>query len=649
LGPYRISGDAGINTPPDWTRIDSYANDFIKSPMDTGNTNSENLDIWTGYRYTIDSLDTYPVWQGIKMEAAAFKYLLYKDTTYGNKVKHTILAQIRFNSKKNIGYNVATWPKPNGQKKPNYESGVNEALWLTRLLYSYDYTKELFTSTEKVEAENYFNSSAHFFSSVIDDKLSQCFPNRLKNDFLTRSYMASPNGVPQWGANAIYISGKSYPRYSVWKDGFVYTHRNSNGTLGNKITQISLNYNNRMFDKMAFVGMCGILTSDTNLVWNAKQTAKEWIIAGVWPDGTYGEYERNGDYTNPNQGAMLYGSKDIQFIVNLADALARRGDYSIYEFSTKDGVHGTEIPISSNSKKSLKTILDRYSQNAIGNPDIYYGDVAPLNRIDINNEIKNTQFTINHVTFDYNLSISNKYYKSNFYESVYTRDPSYIGTVPYPTVNLSSAGKVWIPWSGTGAEKPGVLFMFSKMEKINPYRPKNAPLGISVTDITSKSARIDLLPQYSQGPIYKMILGDSSLSVIKNMEIYNYPYTIDSLKPNTIYNIYLVLDTSGININTVFRTLPLVITSTKSEIECEKTIFFPNPVLLGDPINISGIWEESKIEIYNSIGFMVYSKSISAGSGNIEIKDFIPKKSGIFLVKIKNKYGKSQSSRLIFN
>jgi hypothetical protein len=530
-----VAGDAGANTPPDWTRINQYADDFKASPSDTGNTNNEALDIWTGYRFTIDSLNQYPYWQGIKMEAAGFKYLLFGDTAYGLAVRRTLLAQVRFEHPIHVGYNVANWPAPAGaNKRPNYESGVPEALWLQRLVYSYDYTQNLYTSQERQEIEDYLQGGARYFSNIIHTNFARCFPNRLQNDYSVKGYMAVPGGVPQW-SSPIYATPTS-TRHQIWGDGYVYTHRNADGTLGNKITILSYNYNNRMFDKMAFIGMAGLLTGDSALIKNARQTVKEFIMYGSWPDGTYGEYERNGDYGNPNQGALLYGSKNLQAMVFLADAFARKGDYSLYNFSTTEGVHGTQVP-TGGQPKSILSILTRYANVAVGNPALYYGSVAPLNRIDINNENTNTQYTINHVTWDYLLAIANKYYQSDYLKKVYTRQAS-VGGVPYPTKNLTSAGMVWLPWAGSGAEFPGVLFMFSQLENLKPFVvPCQTVQGAAVASIGSDSAILTYSPNLGAASGYRVEYKPSSATTWTAVRVTGTRYVLDNLAPSTAYQV----------------------------------------------------------------------------------------------------------------
>ncbi len=529
-GPYRLAGDAGTNTPPDWTRISQYADDFRASPMDTGNRNDEDLDIWTGYRYTIDSLEQYPVWQGIKMAAAGFRFLLTGDTSYGNPVRRTLLAQVRFTHPTHQGYDVSTWPIPaSSQRRPTPESGAKEAVWLCRLLFAYDYTKGLFTAAEQAEVEDYLARSARYFSTRTHTQLRFNFPNRLRNDYATRVGAAAPGGVPQW-TPPIYMP-QTTSSHAVWPNGQVYTHRNADGSLGNAIPRLASFYNNRVYEKMHFMGLCGLLTGDTTLVWNAKQAAKEFIMFSVFPDGTFGEYERNGNYGNPHQGTWMYGGLNLQAVIMLADALARRGDFSLYQFQTRDGAHNMVVP-AGGRPKSLELVLDKVAQNAVGNPGIFYNTTAPNNRLDVGFEGTN-RFGTNHCTWDYLLAVANKYYQKPLWRDTYLRRAA--GAVPYPTSGFGTAAKVWIPWSGTGAEYPGFLFMFGQMESVRVYAstPCDAPTAVNASNITTTGARINYTSGAQMLRIQVRPAGGNWTSITDNAA----PTTLTNLQPGTAYEV----------------------------------------------------------------------------------------------------------------
>lgn len=461
-GPYLRLGDAGTNTPGDWQRILQFRDEFVRSPYDSGNSDAQHLDLWTGYSSTIDSLDQYPVWQGIKLQAAAFCYLVEGDTLAGRLAKEVLLRQVRMvPGPGRNGLRTANWPLPGGQKKPNYESGTKECVWLGRLALAYDYVLPLLAPAERAEVVQYLRGSATYFARRAQQRLEGRFPNRARGDYSLRLYTAAPGGARGLRPDPIYAEpgSKNPPAYG----SRVYTHVNADGQLGNAIPRLVQDYNNRTAERMAFVLLAGLLAGDDYLVREAKTYQREWLMFSVYPDGTYGEYERNGNYGNPSTGAMWYGALCLQSYIRSADLLSRVGDNSLYTFSTRQGAFNTAVAAGA-SPKSLRTVLDRYVDNLRGQNPIYHGSVAPDTRIDNYNESPDDRFGTRYATWDYILALANRHYRSALYRRVYQRTEP--GTLPYPAKGYSSAGKVWLPWGGTGAEVPGWLFMYG--EELQP-------------------------------------------------------------------------------------------------------------------------------------------------------------------------------------
>ena len=458
-GPYKLAGDAGPNTPGDWQRIREYADEFCKSPFDSGNSGDWGLDLWTGYDRTIDSLDQYPIWQGIKLEAAAFTYLVAGDQKAGHLAKQCLMRQIRMaKGAKRIGLDVGAWPWPKeSNKKPTFEAGTKECTWLLRLALTYDYILPLLSLKEREEVVSYLRGSATYFARRAQKRFEECFPARAWNDYGQRIYLADPQGVRFFKPDPIYEPAEkdTPPAYG----NMICTHVNADGSLGNPISRLAVIYNNRTAERMTFVLMAGLLSGDEWLVREAKSYQKEWLMFSVYPDGTYGEYERNGNYGNPSQGAMWYGALCLQSYILSADWTARRGDSTLYKMSTRDGAFNTVMP-DTGKPKTLQLVLDRYADNCRGARPLYWGEVNPGQRIDTWNENEQAKFPTRYATWDPLLALANRRYKSPLYRRVYQRTEP--GTMPYPATGYSSAGKVWLPWCGTGAEFPGWLFMYGE-------------------------------------------------------------------------------------------------------------------------------------------------------------------------------------------
>lgn len=419
--------------PGDWARIKQYADEYVANPT---------ANLWQGS--TVQGTN-YPVYEGVKLQQAAFCYLMYKDTDlaaankYAAAVRLGLLQQITITAANISLWNLATVG----------ENGVNESRWITRLVMATDYIKDYLSVADKTLLNTWFLAQATFMANHIQaGGIGQSFPRRLYNDYTVVGRDAKPTGE----SYGIYVPGK-YP------DGFEYTHVNANGSLGNKISQLAIWWNNRNADKANMIGMVGHLLNNSNLIFQAKQYAKEWLKYSVYPDGTMGEYQRNGDYNIPQQG-MSYGAVNMWQYIMLADACARKGDMELYNYSTSEGLHGT-----AGGPKTLRLTVEKYCKNMQANPAIYCLNTNINNRLDSYGEAANVE-----LMWDVLFSIPNKLWQSNYITSIYTRTAP--GVRPYPTsgTGVASAAQVWYPWGGTGAEYPGVLFQNGQMESlIRPY------------------------------------------------------------------------------------------------------------------------------------------------------------------------------------
>ena len=84
-GPYRVKGDAQLNSPGDWTRVVAEANEFLANP---------SADRWVGYTGTgcFPSGDTYePKVKAVRMQSAAFVWLVTGNDKYLAPIKEELL------------------------------------------------------------------------------------------------------------------------------------------------------------------------------------------------------------------------------------------------------------------------------------------------------------------------------------------------------------------------------------------------------------------------------------------------------------------------------------------------------------------------------------------------------------------------------
>ncbi|MEM1136627.1 MAG: malectin domain-containing carbohydrate-binding protein [Bacteroidota bacterium] len=404
---YNSSGDAGQNTPGDWENILRNANVFITNPLS---------EVWNG------DLSISPYTRGIGMRDAAFTYLLTNDNKYLNAAKAMLLQQADVPNTK-----FANWQYVSDTK------AFHEGDWISRLFYGYMYIRTAISDSERNKLDKWFLDAANYFANNIHEDIKKNFPNRLNGDYSTRGNVA---------------------RSGAMQNNFAYI--DANGNARNRLSWLSAWYNNRRFSQLRVVGLAGVMFNDANLIKHAKAFVTEWLKYSVFPDGSMGEYQRNGNYGNAQNG-MIYGSINIQVSIEIADLLARAGDISLYQYETSEGLHGTE-----GGKKSIYLTIETYYKQIDKQVTMYYGSVNEANRID---QISSRGIHwINDIWF----AKANIYYKDEFFKNVYTRKSG--GVETYPSSGLGTAGPIRSPWGGSGGVFAGILFMYGQMEGlIWPY------------------------------------------------------------------------------------------------------------------------------------------------------------------------------------
>ena len=407
-GPFKSKGDAGKNTPNDWERIIKSANKFLDNPK---------KELWFG---NIEP-EPHSLAHGIK--DASFVYAVTGDNKYLGPIKEVLLAQIRTKEAEvdHVGF--------------THEKGFHTASWALRLLYAYDYTKDQFSESEKKEIKNWFEHTAYHFATRTNNQLSGYFPNRLSNDYSVRKSTAK-SGDGEKGS---------------------LTHVASNGKKGNEIRYIHKVFNNRKSSQIKLVGLVGVAFKNDELIKHAKCFVKETLMFSTFPDGTMAEYNRNGDYGVPQMG-MLYSATNIEALILIADALARTGDFELYDYETSEGIWGTE-----GGNKSIKLLIENYYKQVAGINERFYNSAKKENKLDAIHDQQGKQW-ISDIWF----SMANRYYRSEFFQDVYMhRHPN---APEFQGSKLGTSGPIANAWSGSASTMPGYLFMFGEMEdEESPY------------------------------------------------------------------------------------------------------------------------------------------------------------------------------------
>ncbi|WP_242928747.1 hypothetical protein [Pontibacter vulgaris] len=417
-GPYKSPGDAGINSPGDWKRIYTNAELLLNNP---------ESDVWAGPEGD-DCVQQHakeePQQEGMLMRDAAFVYLITQDPKFANAAKHALLQQIKLPAT-NFSDSLRWCPNILHDVNP----GFIVAEWLTRVLFTYDYIKAYMSESEREQTETWLHNAALYFQHDIDSDLTKLYINREHENYKLSNY-----------ARALNNKSTTTTHYG-----------------GYKVYSIHTWYNNRRSSIVRFYGLTGVLLQDPVLINSAKKYVREWLMFGVFPDGTIADFNRwTPEF--PDKG-WNYAVTVLSDVAEIADALARTGDAALLQYTTAGGVLGSE-----GENKSIKLVLNNLISHVNGTFKRYATDSAAV--VGDNSKLidgKNgTWEAVNDTWF----AQINLFYEDVALTNLYTRKHKKLSE--YPRKPASQGANH--PWSGAGSVYPGVLFMFGQMEKqVWPY------------------------------------------------------------------------------------------------------------------------------------------------------------------------------------
>ena len=440
-GPYKSAGDAfDPLIPGEWDRIVRNKGTFEANPA------ADRMNTYDIVQYS----DTYTdggAYMGnhIKMLDAAFYSLVKGDASLAVKVKDEIMWHVNRAGFENVGWQISPTAF-----QPTDKGSWPRAMWLVRMLMCADFIKDHFSAAERNTFDAWISDWAYSYEGSVHAELStNAFLNRYDRDYSTGLVVAASTAGPYAG----------------------YAYMDASGVNHWQIARIAKFYNNRRASVIQSVGLVGVWLNDETLKDRSKLFFEEWIRCSVYPDGAIGEFERNYS-SGPNQGLLYMGSL-LDSAVSVADALARTGDTSLFEYSTSAGIWGSECTIE--PPKTLKLVVDTYMK-LISKELAWYLDQSSVSEIF---RIDSTRSGIQWVQEIWFAPMGNRYWKDPYIKQGYMR--SRPGSISYSSP-IGSAGPA-APWGGHESSYPSCLFMFAEMEGIEGnYSPVTPPVEPPATD-----------------------------------------------------------------------------------------------------------------------------------------------------------------------
>ena len=353
-GPFVRNGDHMPGSPGDWDRIVANA----AAMLDRGEA-----------AWTADTPYETRGTHGTLARDAAFHHLVTGNAAALAAVRSYLRAQAR--NPRNQLYTVLCITLPDGVTLDGYP---HAASWLLRYAVTYDFVRHALPTAERVLIENFIRRNAYFMAAHVDWGIEMLFPKRQRGDYRERRADAAPGSeAATWLAKRHDTNGDCrVDDADPTTELPVYAFVRADGTRGPRISVLSQWYNNRKSATAAAVGAIGVLLGDANLIASAKRYVMEWLAYSVWPNGSQGEYARNGDYCIAQQG-VIYSSASIQGAALLTRVLARHGDRSLLDFRTTTGLFGT-ASTSQAQAKSVEVALSTYVDLMLGRLPWHYDE-----------------------------------------------------------------------------------------------------------------------------------------------------------------------------------------------------------------------------------------------------------------------------------
>lgn len=408
-GPYKTEGTEFSYSPGAGDEIITKANALLNDTVD---------DFWDGDLDTPTGLDSYTLRKGHYVLGCAYYYLLTGTATYGAKAKAAILAQVNSSNPDFSGYTTF----PLGSNIFHFSA------FSTRILVAYDYCKDLFSAAETTQVTDWFDAQYDMWKGDIEYYPKACFPNRDTRDYsVTDGYAATPT---------LY----THPTDA----GRSWTYKDANGDYQNRIYHLHLQWYNAMAYESVWMAHYGALKNDNSILDWTKIWFEEYLKYATFPDGSTGESNRNNSYDRPQTGSMHYETIVLECAIIVADLLARRGDFNLYNFATNDGLQGSE-----GGAKSIRNNIKHKIESCNGSVLRYYETVDAANLLDTLHSPENYRYKPEPM-----MGLANLWYGDILLTYTYTLDNA---TNDYQYAKIGIPSVVDSNWVGAVAARADIV------------------------------------------------------------------------------------------------------------------------------------------------------------------------------------------------
>ncbi|MEM6273645.1 MAG: malectin domain-containing carbohydrate-binding protein [Myxococcota bacterium] len=396
---------------------------------------------------------------------ASFYALVMDDTSLRDGVRRALLRQTDVSKAPGVDFtNRSRWPV---QKDDDVIVSTNPffftALWITKIARTYEYSRMavidgevresgVYSAAEAEQIETWLRNAGEYYREITEYGLinDYGFFENVEDRIAGRHRSSALNRAPGTWANS----------YRYWDDG-------PQPTIG------QLRYQNRITASAMAFCVIGFTVEDQLMQRDCKLFFQEVIRYGVDANGYLGDFYR--DQLNGEKG-LDYVSGQASHLVEMADAFARAGDSSLYEYTTSDGAGTPGGHTTTGGPKSLYQVLiatGRFYQVG-GNQNRKKGG----NLIDADSGGNGRRY----VQIAANFAAANVYYRDPaLRDLVYlSTSAGYRGFQSPNSVQIT--GYVIHPTRATFGGSVGHLFLYGGLEKAEnsvwPYPgiPARAPL-----------------------------------------------------------------------------------------------------------------------------------------------------------------------------